>query len=130
MFGKQVDFGSVAFSAAIPMLKDNKLRVLAVSAPKRLASFPDIPTLSEQGIRNASLSLKAGFYLPAGTPKRIVDAFAKAFETAMQDPTIAPTLERAGLFLQNENAAAAAQAAIAKEYDDVMDLGRTLKLVH
>lgn len=105
------------------------LRVLGVSAPKRPASFTDLPTLSEQGIRNANLSLKAGFYLPVATPKHIVDTFAKAFEAAMQDPAIAPMLERAGPFFQNENAATA-RAAIAKEYVDVMGLGRTLKLVH
>jgi tripartite-type tricarboxylate transporter receptor subunit TctC len=128
VLGKQVDFGTIALSPAISFVKDGKMRALAVSSTQRLSAFPDVPALEELGIRNASLSLKAGLYLPLGTPPRIVDTLAKAFSVAMQDPAIGPLLEKAGLFPRYEDAATA-QAAIAKEYDEVMELGRALKLV-
>ena len=128
VLGRQVDIGTVAFSPTIPLVRDGKMRVLAVSSTKRLPSFPDVPTLEELGIRRANLSLKAGLYLPAGTPSRIVETLSKALAVAMQDPMTGRQLEQAGLFPQYEDAAAA-RDAIAHEYDEITALGRALKLL-
>jgi tripartite-type tricarboxylate transporter receptor subunit TctC len=55
-----------------PHVRAGKLRALAVAAPKRLTSAPDIPTLEELGIRNIEGSSWQGIMVPAGTPRPIV----------------------------------------------------------
>jgi tripartite-type tricarboxylate transporter receptor subunit TctC len=58
-----VDAGPV--SAA---LKSDQVRGLAVTAPKRLAAFPDIPTVAESGLPDVTSMSWAGLFAPAGTP--------------------------------------------------------------
>jgi tripartite-type tricarboxylate transporter receptor subunit TctC len=56
-----------------PHVKAGRLRALAVAAPKRLSSAPDIPTLEELGIRNIEGSSWQGVMVPAGTPRPIIN---------------------------------------------------------
>ena len=56
-----------------PHIKAGRLRALAVAAPKRLSSAPEIPTLEEVGIRNIEGSSWQGIMVPAGTPRPIVN---------------------------------------------------------
>jgi len=56
-----------------PHIKAGRLRALAVAAPKRLSSAPEIPTLEEAGIRNIEGSSWQGIMVPAGTPRPIVN---------------------------------------------------------
>jgi len=53
-------------------LKGGRVRGLAVTAAKRIAAFPDIPTLAEAGVPNLEVSLWSGLFAPAGTPAAIV----------------------------------------------------------
>ncbi len=53
-------------------LKGGKVRALAVTAPRRLASYPDIPTMEESGIPGMVVQSWAGLFAPAGTPAPIV----------------------------------------------------------
>jgi tripartite-type tricarboxylate transporter receptor subunit TctC len=52
-------------------LKGGLLRALAVTSPKRLPAYPDVPTMSEQGI-DLTIQLWTGLLAPAGTPDAIV----------------------------------------------------------
>ena len=56
-----------------PHIKAGRLRALAVAAPKRLSSAPDIPTLDEVGIPNIEGSSWQGIMVPAGTPRPIIN---------------------------------------------------------
>ena len=53
-------------------LRGAKVRGLAVTAPARMAAFPDIPTMAEAGFPDFDISLWIGLYAPAGTPPAIV----------------------------------------------------------
>lgn len=53
-------------------LKSGKVRGLAVTAPARLAAFPDIPTMAEAGFTDMEIQFWMGFFAPAGTPPAIV----------------------------------------------------------
>ena len=53
-------------------IKNGQVRGLAVSSPKRMAAFPDLPTMSEQGFKDLDVELWAGLFAPAGTPPAIV----------------------------------------------------------
>jgi tripartite-type tricarboxylate transporter receptor subunit TctC len=53
-------------------IKSGKARGLAVTAPARLAAFPDIPTMAEAGFTDMDIQLWMGIFAPAGTPPAIV----------------------------------------------------------
>ncbi|QEZ43682.1 tripartite tricarboxylate transporter substrate binding protein [Cupriavidus oxalaticus] len=65
-----------------PYVQDGKLRAFAVSSPKRLPAFPDIPTLAEQGLPNYSFYVYMGLAAPAGTPTPVVMRLAEALKAA------------------------------------------------
>jgi len=55
------------------LVNGGKLRALAVTAPKRLANYPDVPTVAELGYPGFEAATWSGLLAPAGTPKAIVD---------------------------------------------------------
>jgi tripartite-type tricarboxylate transporter receptor subunit TctC len=54
-----------------------KLRALAVTAKERTRELPDVPTMAEAGVADVNVGLWSGFFVPAGTPKAIVDRLDK-----------------------------------------------------
>ena len=67
----KVHFGLSASS--LQHVRSGKLRVLAVTTEKRLAALPDVPTVAELGYPGYEISSWQGVFVPAGTPKAIVD---------------------------------------------------------
>lgn len=59
-------------SAVLPLVRDGKLRALAVTSLNRSPVTPDVPTMDESGIRGYEATLWAGLVAPAGTPATIV----------------------------------------------------------
>jgi tripartite-type tricarboxylate transporter receptor subunit TctC len=64
------------------------VKAFAVTSPKRLASLPDIPTLQEQGLKGADVSIWHGLYAPKGTPKPVIDKLVAAMQQALKDPAV------------------------------------------
>ncbi len=60
-----------------PQVQAGKLRALAVTAKSRSNELPDVPTMAEAGVPDVNVGLWSGFFVPAGTPKPIVDKLAK-----------------------------------------------------
>ena len=73
---------------AIPLLKDGKLRALAVTSPARLPELPDVPTMTEAGITGAEAVFWTGLFVPKGTPKDILQRLETEVRAAMQDPEV------------------------------------------
>jgi tripartite-type tricarboxylate transporter receptor subunit TctC len=88
VLGNQVTAAMTDPLPAIPLLKDGKLRALAVTSPSRLAELPDVPTMAEAGITGADAVFWTGLFAPKGTPKEIVGKLDAEVRTAMQDPEI------------------------------------------
>jgi len=65
-----------------------KLRPLAVGAPTRLESLPQVPTLAELGIPAANLSSQFGIFAPVGTPSALVDRYNAEINKALQSPDL------------------------------------------
>ena len=65
-----------------------KVRGLAVTAPTRLAAFPDIPTMAEAGFTDMEIQLWMGFFAPAGTPPAIVKKLQDEITRVVKLPEI------------------------------------------
>jgi tripartite-type tricarboxylate transporter receptor subunit TctC len=61
----------------VPQVQGGKLRALAVLAKERFPDLPDVPTMTEAGFPDVNVSLWSGFFVPAGTPRPIVDKLHK-----------------------------------------------------
>ena len=85
LIGGQFDFMFADAPTAVPQVQGGKLRALAASGAKRLAAAPDVPTVSEAGVKGYDMSYWFAIYGPAKMPaavvKRLNDAFGKASES-------------------------------------------------
>ena len=75
------------------LIKAGSLRVLAVGAPRRLSSFPDVPTLAELRHAEANLTSTFGVFAPAGTRADIVARVHAAIARAVAAPDLAQRLQ-------------------------------------
>jgi tripartite-type tricarboxylate transporter receptor subunit TctC len=69
-----------------PHLKSGKLKALAVTGPKRVHVYPDLPTVSESGLPGFELTNSYGFFAPAGTPTPIIAKINAAVIQVMNLP--------------------------------------------
>ncbi len=80
----EVDFIFEALGSASGHIRAGKLRAIAVTSAKRSPSFPEIPTAIESGLPGFEVTSWYGLWVPAGTPRPIVQRLhalvAKAFE--------------------------------------------------
>jgi tripartite-type tricarboxylate transporter receptor subunit TctC len=83
--------------AAVPHMKSGAVRVLAVAGDHRLPMLPDVPTITEAGVKNFSAENLFGFYAPKNTPPEVIATLSKAIETALQRPDLKTLLESNGL---------------------------------
>jgi tripartite-type tricarboxylate transporter receptor subunit TctC len=89
LVGGQTTYMIAILPESMPMVKSGQLKALAVTTKERLAAYPDLPTVSESGIPGYELIGWYGFLAPSGTPDAIMTKLNKAFDTALQDPSIA-----------------------------------------
>jgi tripartite-type tricarboxylate transporter receptor subunit TctC len=81
---------------ALPLAKAGKIHVLAVSATKRLALMPDVPTLAEAGLPNAVYNFWVGAFAPARTPTPIIDRLNREVVAALERKDIAGKIHTLG----------------------------------
>jgi tripartite-type tricarboxylate transporter receptor subunit TctC len=92
----RIDFYFVAIGAALPYIEDGKLSALAVNSAKRSAALPDVPTTREAGFNNAEYPTWFGLFLPAKTPREIVDKLHRETFKALQEPKVRDKLAALG----------------------------------
>jgi tripartite-type tricarboxylate transporter receptor subunit TctC len=116
-----LDFALAPFPGGAPsiqsLVKDGKLRALAVTAAARSPALPDVPTLDELGIKDQEAETMQGVLLPAGTPKPIVDLLQTEIARIVHLPDVKEKLLAVGLEPNGMSQAAFAayiQADIAK----------------
>ncbi|CAN5746278.1 tripartite tricarboxylate transporter substrate binding protein [soil metagenome] len=80
----QVDFMFVDLSPVVPLVKAGKLRGLAVTSTERLASLPDIATTAELGMPDLQLYTWAGAFVPAATPKAVIDRLSELMQKTLR----------------------------------------------
>ena len=86
MVGGHMPIGLVAPTVALPHVKSGRLRALGVTSAKRSGSMPDIPTIAEQGAPGFDIVQWYAVWLPAKTPKDIVDKLHGEIVRIIQSP--------------------------------------------
>jgi len=93
----EVELTIAATSVLSPHLKSGKLRALATVAPRRLAKYPDIPTLVELGYPELGITDWQGIVAPAGTPRDVIALLHAEIAKVLAAPDFRQRLEVLGL---------------------------------
>jgi tripartite-type tricarboxylate transporter receptor subunit TctC len=89
----------IAFTAlppTAPQIQAGKLRGLAVTATKRSAALPEVPTMTEAGVSGQESETMQGIFLPAKTPKEIVELLNSEIGKAMAMPDVKEKCDQLG----------------------------------
>ncbi|WPB55459.1 tripartite tricarboxylate transporter substrate binding protein [Xylophilus sp. GOD-11R] len=97
VMGDHVKMVYTAVGTAVTFVQAGKVKALGVSAPKRSAALPDVPTFSELGVPGFDLNSWFGILAPAGTPKDIVDQLQRNIREVVQSPGYRERYIAAGL---------------------------------
>lgn len=96
VMGGQVDMLIDVMPNTGPQVRGGKLKGLAVSTSKRVATMPDIPTIAESGVANFDVSAWDGLFVPARTPAPIVARLNEAVRKVLSDPELRKQLADRG----------------------------------
>lgn len=79
-----------------PLVRDGRLRMLAVADTKRLPDFPDVPTLAEAGYGGFEVGYWNGIIVPRGTPEPVIKTLHRSIAHAVASPEVAKRLAELG----------------------------------
>ena len=86
-------------SNVVNLAKEGKVKVLAVSTPKRSPAMPNVPTIAESGVSGYGYAAWNGIVAPAGTPPEVIRRLHNEFSKAMANPTVRAKLGGLGFDL-------------------------------
>jgi tripartite-type tricarboxylate transporter receptor subunit TctC len=88
LLAARLDYGFDGPSQVSPMIKDGRIRPLAVTDSKRSPAFPEVPTMAEAGFPGVEVNSWFGIVAPAGTPKPVIDRLHAEFVKALAAPEV------------------------------------------
>jgi tripartite-type tricarboxylate transporter receptor subunit TctC len=77
-------------------IQTGKVVPIGALAPRRISRFPDVPTMTEQGFQGFEVVSWTGLFMPAGTPKAIVDKLNAAVTKIIREPDFVAWLAETG----------------------------------
>lgn len=87
-------FGNLA--STLQHVQSGKLKALAVTSGKRSSSLPDVPTLSESGLKGTEIYEWNAVFAPANTPEPVMKKLAAAFQQALESPEVKARVAQLG----------------------------------
>src|SRR5690606_38885224 len=96
LLGNEVQLAFLAPSDALPHVKSNALRAIAVTTDDRFLLAPEIPTLKEQGYPNVGFDMWYSLLVPSGTPEDVVDKLNTAVVDALETEKVKERLLQMG----------------------------------
>ena len=126
MLGGHVDVSFLNVSAMLPHIQSGRLRAIGLTATNRSKALPDVPTLTELGIKDVTGSWY-GLLAPAGTPDAVVQTLYDAANKYFSQPEVRARIEAGGSDLKLLNPQQFRQA-IVLEKAELTELNKILKL--
>src|SRR3954451_16160085 len=99
LLGQQVQMTFLDLPVILPQIKAGTLRPIALGAPERAPTAPDVPTTTEAGMPDLIIENWYGMVAPAGTPPAIIARLNKIATEAMADPLVKEKLAAQGATL-------------------------------
>lgn len=96
LLGRQVDVLVTSTSSVAGLLQNGKMRALAVTSPRRIGVFAQVPTLEELGYPNTRFEDWYGFFAPAGTPPERIAYLHGAIVQTLRKPEVAKLITEGG----------------------------------
>jgi tripartite-type tricarboxylate transporter receptor subunit TctC len=112
------------------MIKAGRLKVYAITAAKRSPELPNVPTMAEEGFPGFDSGSWQGIFVPAGTPKPVVDRLFTVAHQTMKAPEVIERLAKGGVEVVTSRSSAEFQAFVVRETEKwakiVKDSGATV----
>lgn len=92
----RLEVGGDQLSSSLADIKAGKLRALATNASRRIPELPDVPTVREQGFPNLEAEGWNGFFVPAKTPREVIERLQKETVAALANADLRKRLAEIG----------------------------------
>jgi len=92
----EVDVAFVSLASVMPHVRNNKMKILGISAGKRVSALPDVPVMSELGYKDMKTGSWQGVYVPTGTPRAVIDRLFAATLKAMANADVVKRINDSG----------------------------------
>ena len=96
LIGGTLQAMTASIPATLPLAAEKRVRVLAVTGPRRIPQLPDVPSWQEQGVPNAEVINYWGIVAPAGTPREAIVRINTEVKRVLAQPDVRERLEREG----------------------------------
>jgi len=96
VLGQQVDMTFESVTILLPLIRDGRLRALAITSRERTPLAPDLPTMIEAGVPNYEVTTFNGIVAPAGTPPAVVSLLNKTINDGLRTPENQATIAQLG----------------------------------
>jgi tripartite-type tricarboxylate transporter receptor subunit TctC len=121
----RIDFYFLPLAPALPLVQQGQLLALAVSTDTRATALPDVPTTGELGLKDSAYLFWTGIFVPAKTPRAVIDRLYDECAKALQVPAVKERLAKAG----TEPMAMSVEAFAAYFREDVLSTAKLMQQI-
>jgi tripartite-type tricarboxylate transporter receptor subunit TctC len=97
LLGGQIQIGMTSKAVLLPLIKEGRLRALAVTSEARWPELPDVPTMHESGFDGIPAYLWFGLLAPARTPEAVIDKLNGAVNEGLKSPEVRASIANLGM---------------------------------
>ncbi len=83
-------------ATTLPLVREGKMRAIAITSAQRSSDLPDVPTMIEANLPSLTLDFWAGILAPVGTPAEIIDKLNSAINDSLRSPEMKESMKRLG----------------------------------
>ena len=96
VLGGRIDYFFCPINVCLPLINQQRVLALAMGSSRRSAALPDLPTTLELGVPESDYNFWVGLFVPAETPRAIVDKLYRETAKALQTPAVKESLAGLG----------------------------------